>query len=154
LIALTIGLAIPLALLPVAMDPPAVRFCLMATLAALGFFLRQTFVIGAAGFLIGLFGVMALMAPDFIPTAEQAVRFAVWQWPVWALGIAASVACNLLIAPTDPAVLFLEELTTRLRAVENALGRHLGRSPNESGTARLATTGVARSLKLLKSAEL
>ena len=54
LIALTIGLAIPLALLPVAMDQPALRFCLMATMAALGLFLRRTFVIGALGFVIGL----------------------------------------------------------------------------------------------------
>jgi hypothetical protein len=153
LIALTIGLAIPLALLPVAMDQPALRFCLMATMAGLGLFLRRTFVIGALGFVIGLIAVMGMTAPDFVLTPEAAVRFTLWLWPVFALGIAVSVACNLLIAPTDPAVLLREELTTRLRAVEDALDRRLGRSRDESGVARLATTGVARLLKLLKSAE-
>src|SRR5712692_9478939 len=42
LLALTIGLALPLALLPVAFDQPALRFCLIAAMAALGLFLRRT----------------------------------------------------------------------------------------------------------------
>jgi len=41
LLALTIGLAISLVLLTVAMDQAWLRFCLMAALAALGLFLRR-----------------------------------------------------------------------------------------------------------------
>ena len=58
-VALTVGLAIPLVLLTFAMDAPALRFCLMATMAAAGLFLRQTFVIGALGFVIGLIGTLS-----------------------------------------------------------------------------------------------
>ena len=81
------------------------------------------------------------------------MRATLWLWSVFALGIAAAVAANLLIAPSDPAAMLRDELTTRLRVVENALARRLGRSRDESGAVRLATTGVARLLKLLKSAE-
>jgi multidrug resistance protein MdtO len=152
-LALTIGLALPLALLTVAMDQPALRFCLMAALAAMGLFLRRTFVIGVLGFVVGLIGTMGLTGPDFLLMPERAVRFILWLWPVFALGIAAAVAGNLLIAPSDPAALLRDELTTRLRAAENALNRRLGRWRDESGAARLATAGVAQLLKLLKSAE-
>src|SRR5712692_4668645 len=48
--------AIPLVFLTFAMDAPWLRFCLMATMAGGGLFLRQTFVIGALGFVIGLIG--------------------------------------------------------------------------------------------------
>ena len=99
LLALTIGLALPLALLPVAFDQPALRLCLMAAMAALGLFLRRTFVIGALGFVIGLVGTMVMTAPDFILKPEQAVRFTLWLWLVFALGIGAAVATTLLIAP-------------------------------------------------------
>src|SRR5690348_11825460 len=54
LVALTVGLALPLVFLTFAMDAPSLRFCLMAALAFAGLFLRQTFVIGALGFVIGL----------------------------------------------------------------------------------------------------
>src|SRR5262245_15540470 len=70
LIALTVGLAIPLVLMTFAMDQGWLRFCLMAALAGLGLFLRQTFVIGALGFLIGLLGVLIMTVPDFIPIPE------------------------------------------------------------------------------------
>src|SRR5262245_36803981 len=153
LIALTIALAISLVLLTFAMDQPALRFCLMAAMAALGLFLRRTFVIGAFGFIIGLIGAMIMTVPDFVLQPEYAVRGTLWLWSVFALGIAGAVGANLLIAPTDPAAILDEELITRLRAVESALARRLGRSREESGAARLATTGVARLLKLLKSVE-
>jgi multidrug resistance protein MdtO len=153
LIALTIGLAISLALLTVAMDQPALRFCLIAAMATLGLFLRRTFVVGAFGFIIGLIGTMIMTAPDFVLRPESAVRATLWLWSVFALGIGAAVAVNLLIAPSDPASMLREELTLRLRAVENAIARRLARSREESGAARLATAGVARLLKLLKSAE-
>ena len=52
LVALTVGLAIPLVLLTFAMDQAWLRFCLMAALAAAGLFLRRTFVIGAFGFVM------------------------------------------------------------------------------------------------------
>jgi hypothetical protein len=103
LIALTLGLALVLALLPIAMDQPALRFCLMATMAALGLFLRRTFVIGAFGFVIGLIATIGMTAPDFVLAPEHAVRFILWLWPVFALGIVVAVACNLLIAPADRA---------------------------------------------------
>src|SRR5262245_59934024 len=53
LLAVTIGLAGSLLLLIIAMDQAWLRFCLMAALAALGLFLRRTFVIGALGFTVG-----------------------------------------------------------------------------------------------------
>ena len=154
IVALTIGLAIPLVLLTFAMDQPALRFCLVAALAVLGLFLRRVFVIGAFGFLIGLIGTMIMTVPDFIRIPEQAVRGTLWLWSVFALGIGAAVAANLLIAPSDPATLLLEELTARVRAAEDAIARYLGGGGGESAVARLATTGVARLLKLLKSAEI
>src|SRR2546423_6482279 len=126
LIALTVGLAIPLVLLTFAMDQAWLRFCLMAAMAFLGLFLRQTFVIGALGFVIGLIGAVLMTAPDFIPIPELVVRGSLWLWPVFALGITAAVAANLLIAPTDPARLLAEEVSARLRATEDAIARRLG----------------------------
>src|SRR6059058_1121466 len=153
LIALTVGLAIPLVLLTFTMDQAWLRFCLMAAMAFLGLFLRQTFVIGALGFVIGLIGAVLMTAPDFIPIPELVVRGSLWLWPVFALGISAAVAANLLIAPTDPETLLCEELAARLRSTEDAIARHLGGRSEESGAKRLARAGVARLLLLLKSAE-
>ena len=153
LVALTVGLAIPLVLLTFAMDQAWLRFCLMGTMAALGLFLRQTFVIGALGFVIGLIGTIIMTVPDFIPIPELAVRGSLWLWPVFALGVSAAVAANLLIAPTDPEGLLCEELKARLRATEDAIARRLGGRSEEPGATRLAGAGVARLLLLLKSAE-
>jgi multidrug resistance protein MdtO len=154
LLGLTIALAMSLLLLTVAMDQAWLRFCLMATFAALGLFLRRTFVIGAFGFVIGLVGTLMMTAPDFILPPELVVRASLWLWPVFALGIAASVAVNLLIAPSDPAKLLDEELGMRLQATEDALTRLLvgsggGTTPS---AATLATAGMARMLALLRSA--
>src|SRR5438445_1487760 len=153
LIALTVGLAIPLVLLTFAMDQAWLRFCLMAAMAFLGLFLRQTFVIGALGFVIGLIGAVLMTAPDFIPIPELVVRGSLWLWPVFALGITAAVAANLLIAPTDPEALLCEELAARLRATEDAIARILVGRREETGATRLAAAGIARLLLLLKSAE-
>ncbi len=154
LIALTIGLAGSLLLLTIAMDQAWLRFCLMAALAALGLFLRRTFVIGALGFVVGLVGTLIMTAPDFIPIPELVVRASLWLWPIFALGIAASVAVNLLIAPSDPAKLLDEELDMRIQATEDALTHLLegsGRGTTPSvGT--LVTAGMARMLALLRSA--
>jgi len=98
LLALTIGLAGSLVLLTIAMDQAWLRFCLMAALPALGLFLRRTFVIGALGFVVGLVGAILMTVPDFVPVSELMVRASLWLWPIFALGIAASVAANLLIA--------------------------------------------------------
>src|SRR6266853_33153 len=144
LIALTVGLAIPLVLLTFAMDQAWLRFCLMAAMAFLGLFLRQTFVIGALGFVIGLIGTIIMTVPDFIPIPEMIVRGCLWLWPVFALGITAAVATNLLIAPTDPETLLREELVTRLRAAEDAIARRLGKRHADSEATRLASAGVAR----------
>jgi multidrug resistance protein MdtO len=153
LIALTVGIALPLVLLTFAIDQPWLRFCLMAANAALGLFLRQTFVIGALGFVIGLIAVVIMTVPDFVPLPEQMVRGSLWLWSVFALGIVAAVAANLLIAPTDPEKLLREELAARFRAAEDAIARRLGRRSEGSEAARLAGVGVARLLLLLKSAE-
>ena len=153
LIALTIGVAIPLVLFTFAMDQAWLRFCLMAAMAGLGLFLRQTFVIGALGFVIGLIGAVLMTAPDFIPIPELVVRGSLWIWSVFALGISAAVAANLLIAPTDPERLLCDELAARLRATEDAIARRLGGRSAEAGATRLAGAGVARLLLLLKSAE-
>src|SRR5262249_58559518 len=77
-----------------------------------------------------------------------------WLWPVFALGIAASVAVNLLIAPSDPAKLLDEELSRRMQATEDALTQVLegsggGTTPS---VATLVTAGMARMLALLRSA--
>lgn len=153
LIALTIGLAGSLLLLTIAMDQAWLRFCLMAALAALGLFLRRTFVIGALGFVVGLVGTLIMTAPDFIPIPELVVRASLWLWPVFALGIAASVAVNLLIAPSDPAKLLDEELGMRIQATEDALTRLLEGSGRGTAppVATLVTAGMARMLALLRS---
>src|SRR4029077_3317577 len=83
LIALTIGVAIPLVLFTFAMDQAWLRFCLMAAMAGLGLFLRQTFVIGALGFVVGLIGAILMTAPDFIPIPELVVRGSLWIWSVF-----------------------------------------------------------------------
>ncbi len=153
LIAITVGLAIPLVLMTFAMDQAWLRFCLMAAMAALGLFLRQTFVIGALGFVIGLIGVLIMTVPDFVPIPELVVRGSLWLWPIFTLGVAAAIAANLLIAPTDPETLLRDELAARLRATEDAITRRLGRRREASAAARLANAGVARLLLLLKSAE-
>jgi multidrug resistance protein MdtO len=153
LVALTIGLALPLVFLTFAMDQPWLRFCLMAAMAGLGLFLRQTFVIGALGFVVGLIAVLLMTAPDFIPSPELVVRASLWLWPVFALGITSAVAANLLIAPTDPQGLLVESLAARVRATEHAIAQYLGGQGDGSEARRLAGTGVARLLRLLKSAE-
>jgi multidrug resistance protein MdtO len=157
LLALTIGLAISLVLLTVAMDQAWLRFCFMAALAALGLFLRRTFVIGAFGFVIGLVGTIMMTVPDFVPIPELMVRASLWLWPIFALGIAASVAVNLLIVPSDPATLLGEELCARVQAAEDALARQLGaptRGPEPvPSLTTLVTAGMARMLALLRSAE-
>ena len=154
LLALTIALAMSLLLLTVAMDQAWLRFCLMAAFAALGLFLRRTFVIGAFGFVIGLVGTLIMTVPDFIPVPELVVRASLWLWPVFALGITASVAVNLLIAPSDPAKLLDEELGIRMQATEDALNQVLegsggGTTPSVT---TLVTAGMARMLALLRSA--
>jgi len=157
LLALTIGLAVSLVLLTVAMDQAWLRFCLMAALAALGLFLRRTFVIGAFGFVIGLVGTIMMTVPDFVPIPELMVRASLWLWPIFALGIAASVAANLLIVPSDPATLLEEELRARVQAAEDALARQLGAPTREPepvpSLTTLVTAGMARMLALLRSAE-
>ena len=155
LLALTISLAVSLLLLIIAMDQAWLRFCLVAALAALGLFLRRTFVIGALGFIIGLVGTYLMTVPDSVPDPELMVRASLWLWPIFALGIAASVAVNLLIAPSDPAKLLGEELGARVQAAEDALARQLGAPTRESETtpslATLVTAGMARMLALLRS---
>jgi len=154
LLALTSAIAIALVLLIVAMDQPWLRFCLMAAMAALAFFLRRTFVIGALGFVIGLIGTLIMTLPDYVPVAELVVRGTLWLWPVFALGIVAAVAANLLIAPTDPETVLRTELVARLRATEDALaGGRLGTAGHAAGVRRLATAGITNLLALLKSAE-
>src|SRR5262249_57611769 len=92
--------------------------------------------------------------PGFMPGPELGVRASLWLWPVFALGITASVAVNLLIAPSDPAKLLDEELGMRLQATEDALTQVLegsggGTTPS---VATLVTAGMARMLALLRSA--
>src|SRR5215831_16891322 len=152
LIALTVGIALPLILMTFGMDQAWLRFGLMAALAGLGLFLRQTFVIGALGFVVGLIGTLLMTAPDFIPIPELVVRGSLWLWPVFALGITAAVAANLLISPTDPEKLLVAELVARLRAAEDAIARRMGGRTVEPTAARLARAGIARLLRLLKSA--
>ena len=153
LIALTIGIALPLVFLTFSMDQAWLRFCLMALMTGVGLFLRQTFVIGAFGFVIGLIATMIMTVPDFIPIPELAVHATLWLWPVFALGITAAVAANLLIEPTDPERLLVEELKMRVRAAEDALLRRLDGRVGPSEATRLALAGVTRLLMLLKSAE-
>jgi energy-converting hydrogenase Eha subunit A len=86
---MTICVAVSLLLLTVAMDQAWLRFCLIATLAALGLFLKRTFVIGSLGFVVGLFGALIMTTPDSVSDPELVVRATLWLWPVVALGIAA-----------------------------------------------------------------
>jgi multidrug resistance protein MdtO len=153
LIALTAGVALALLLLTFAMDQPWLRFCLMAALVGLGLFLRQAFVIGALGFVIGLISAIIMTAPDFISNPEFVVRACLWLWPVFALGVIAAVAANLLIAPSDPAKLLRAEFLARLRATEDTITQRLSGRSGKMEAARLARAGVPRLLRLLKSAE-
>ena len=153
LIALTVGLAVPLVLLTFCMDQPWLRFCLMAAMAAAGLFLRRAFVIGALGFVIGLIGTMIMTVPDFIPVPELAVRGSLWLWSVFALGITVAAAANLLIAPADPESSLRSELIARLRATEDALAGCLEKGGHDSRARQLATAGITKLLALLKSAE-
>src|SRR5262245_32840207 len=84
---ITVAIALSLFLLFVAMDQPALRFCLIGASAALGLYLRRAFVIGTLGFVIGLVPTLILTAPDFLPTPESMVHLTLWMWPVFALGI-------------------------------------------------------------------
>jgi hypothetical protein len=88
----------------------ALRFAMLGLSAGLGFFLRRAFVIGNAGFVLGLISTIVLTLPHFVPTPELMVRFALWLWAALGLGIAGAVAANLFLAPVDPAALLREEL--------------------------------------------
>jgi multidrug resistance protein MdtO len=154
LVAITVAIALSLVLLFVAMDQPWLRFCLIGVAAAVGLFLRRTFVIGTFGFVLGLVWTIILTVPDFVPAPELIVRATLWIWPVFALGIAGAVAANLLVAPTDPVRLLRDELVMRVCVAEGAIARRLGRSADEREVARFATSGIARLLALLRSAEI
>ena len=154
LVMITIGIALSLVLLIVAMDQPWLRFCLIGVMAALALFLRRTFVIGAAGFLLGLIWTVVLTFPDFIPAPEQVIHLTLWVWPVFGLGIAGAVAANLLIAPTDPAKLLRKELVTRVESAEAAIARRIRTSSAMPESLRFAMSGVARLERLLRSAEI
>src|SRR5258705_1435464 len=154
LVALTVGLALAILLLTIAMDQPALRFCLIGAMAGAGLFLRRTFLIGALGFVIGLIGTLILTVPDFIPVPELAIRGSLWLWPVFALGIAAAVAANLLIAPRDPQQLLRAEIRERLRATEESLSRRASGGGVGERARPLAMAGVTRLLALLRSATL
>ena len=154
LAALTLAIGASLVLLFVAMDQPALRFCLIGANAALALFLRRTFAIGTLGFVLGLVPTVLLTSPDFIPSPESIVHGALWLWSVFAIGIACAVAANLLIAPNDPAVLLRRELGDRLRAAAAALERRLGGRSDAPDFAALAAAGVTRLLALLRSAAL
>src|SRR5437879_1725077 len=143
LVALTVGLAIPLVLFTFAMDQAWLRFCLMAAMAFLGLFLRQTFVIGALGFVIGLIGAVLMTAPDFIPIPELVVRGSLWLWPAFALGITAAAAANPLTPTTDPAPLLCEQLAARLRATEDVIARILVGRREETGRSEERRVGEA-----------
>ena len=153
-VTITIAIALSLVLLIVALDQPWLRFCLMGATAALAFFLRRTFVIGAAGFLLGLIWTIVLTVPDFVRAPEYVVHFALWLWPVFSLGIAGAVTASLLIAPTDPAKLLREELAKRLESAEDAIARYLRPVVVDTESLGFATSGVARLEALLRSAAL
>ncbi len=150
LIALTVGISLSLILLFVAIDQPWLRFGLIGLSSAAAFFLRRTFAIGAAGFLLGLISTVILTLPDFVRAPEQMVRLALWVWPLFALGIAAAVVVNLLLAPSDPATLLRGELVARVRAAEAAIASCLGSAKSTAEPMRLAISGSARMLQLLR----
>jgi len=152
LVALTVGIALALVLLLIAVDQPCLRFALIGASAAVAFFLRRTFAIGAAGFVLGLICAVVLTLPDFVPAPEPMIRLALWAWPVFALGIAAAVAANLFIAPTHPAALLRDELVSRVRAAEAAIARCLGAAESSPEPMRFAIAGTERVLRLLRDA--
>jgi multidrug resistance protein MdtO len=157
-LAVTVCVAGSIVLLIVAMDQAWLRFCVMAALAAMGLFLRRTFVIGSFGFIIGLIGTLIMTIPDSVPVPELVVRASLWVWSIFSLGIATAVAVNLLIAPGDPATLLREALSARVEAAEDALARKLGAPGPNPGTApslaTLVTAGMTRMLALLRSVEI
>src|SRR5215468_4300611 len=73
LLAITVAIALALVLLLVVMDQPALRVCLLGASAAAAFFLRRTFAIGVAGFVLGLVSTLILTEPDFLPDPERMV---------------------------------------------------------------------------------
>jgi multidrug resistance protein MdtO len=154
LVTLTIAIGLALILLLVAMDQQWLRFCLIGTMAGLAFFLRRTLVVGTVGFVLGLIWTIVLTEPDFVPVPEMMVRGTLWLWSIFGVGIAGAVAANLLIVPTDPAKLLRAELVARVSAAGTALDRRLGKPVSGPDAARLATSGVARLTKLLRSAEI
>jgi len=115
--ALTIGIALALVLLLVAMDQPCLRFGSDRSSAALAFFLRRS----VRDRRRGLRARADLRSrPDLAgiscrrPTGWSGSRSA---WPVFALGIAAAVAANLCIAPHSPrGAAPANELVSRVRA--------------------------------------
>ena len=151
---LTLAIAISLVLLFVSMDQPSLRFCLIGVTAAAAFYLRRVFAIGAVGFLFGLVPTVVLTLPDFIPTADRAVRLTLWLWPMFGLGVACAVAANLWVAPNDPLRLLREEFLRRVRAAEAAIAACLGRPADARALAPVATLGIARMLGLLRSANI
>jgi len=152
LFAMTLALALSLVLLLVAMDQPWLRFSLIGLMSAVAFFLRRTFAIGPAGWLLGFVPVIVLTLPDFVPTPELMIRLTLWLWPMLSLGIAGAIAANLFLAPVDPAALLREELVSRARAAEAAIARCLGTADRGPEPMRFAISGTGRMLQLLRDA--
>jgi hypothetical protein len=73
------------------------------------------------------------------------------------LGLSVNIGVQLLLSPGDPLTLLRRELDTRLRAVEQALGRVAGHDvaePAAPSLASLVIAGMSRPLALLKTAGL
>src|SRR5262245_51340049 len=158
---LGVSIAIGLVMLVylVALDVTWLRVCLVPAFVGGGLFLNRILVLPALGTAIGLPAALAMIVPDVLPPAVLD-RFLFWLWWSVVLGLGINLGVQLLLNPKNALDRLVEALSTRLRAVEDAIARILagpdGMALPQSGppAATLALSGVAGQLQLLKIVEM
>jgi multidrug resistance protein MdtO len=159
ILGLSIGLGLALLVYIVALDVTWLRVCLVPAFVAGGLFLNRILVLPSLGTAIGLPAALAMIVPDVLPPGVLD-RFLFWLWWSAVLGLGINLGVQLLLNPKNALDRLVEALSTRLRAVEDAIARILagadGMALSQSGppAATLALSGVASQLQLLKIVEI
>jgi multidrug resistance protein MdtO len=159
ILGVSIGLGLALLVYIVALDVIWLRVCLVPAFVGGGLFLNRILVLPALGTAIGLPAAMSMIVPDVLPPGVLD-RFLFWLWWSVVLGLGINLGVQLLLNPKNALDRLTETLSTRLRAVEGAIGQILagpgGVAPlqSDSPVATLALSGVAGQLQLLKMVEI
>lgn len=161
----TMSLGLALLAWMVVLDVAPLRICAFAVFVFGGLFLKRVLIVGALGSALGLPAAIVMMLPDVAKVQggssappETLTELLLWLALTVPLGLGVNLGVQLLLAHGDPLTLLLRDLDTRLRVVAETTRRLGGLAvpvpPSEISLESLATSGMTRSLALLKNAAL